>query len=251
MTMTYTRDDLPDPSPAPGSLADPALAGERPERAAWRDAWSLVPAVVPLGLAMGVALGDTSAPAAVSWLSSLTLMAGASQLALFSQLDAGASLLVAVGVVIVINARFLVYGAVMAPHFRDQPRWFRALGAGFVVDQSYALTSARWPGVRSDPVTFRRYYLALVAVLGLAWSSSVAVGVAAGPIVPAWLPLEVVVPAMFIAMVVPGMRRLTEVAAGIFGLVAVGALFGLPAGTEIAVAALGGALIGFCAQDRP
>lgn len=250
MTDTRHPSTAQAPASAPGRAPDPALAGDRPERAAWRDASSLIPAVVPLGLAMGVALGDTAAPGVVAWFSSLTLMAGASQLALFTQLDAGASILVAVGVVIVINARFLVYGAVMAPHFRGQPRWFRALGAAFVVDQSYALTTARWPGGHSDRAGFRRYYLVLVAVLGLVWSASVGVGIAAGPILPAWLPLEVVVPAMFIAMIVPGMRRLTEVAAAVVGLAAAGFLVGLPPGAEIAAAAVGGALIGAWSKER-
>lgn len=232
--------------------------GRPARRAAVRGAMAgagLVPAVIPLGVALGVALAETSAPPLLAWLTAPLLIAGASQLVLVTHLDAGATVVVAVLATTLVNARFVVYGAALAHRFTAQPSWFRWLGPWFVVDQSYALvTAAHASGQLSEraaPDEFRRFYLGAAGLLSLVWSASVGAGVALGPVLPPSLPLEFVLPAMFIALVVPGLGSRTEVAAAAAGAAAA-VLTTSSTGALFVGAALGAAIGGpWRREDRP
>jgi predicted branched-subunit amino acid permease len=186
------------------------------------DAVAMVPAVAPMGLALGVALGELSPPALVSWLSAPLMVAGSAQLVLMSHLDAGAGLLSAVAAAVVINARFVVYGAALARRFSGQPTWFRWLGPQWIVDQSYGMVTARCP--EDAPADrFRRYFTSSSTLLWATWTVTVGLGLLLGPVLPAALPLEFVLPAMFAALVVPGLRDRSELTATVAGAsVAVG-----------------------------
>lgn len=206
----------------------------------------IVPAILPMGVALGVAVGETAAPPVLAWSTAPLLTAGSAQLVLLTNLDAGASVAAAVLAATLVNARFVVYGAALAPRFAGQPGWFRWLGAWCVVDQTYAVVASAEASGRLDragpAVEFRHFYLTMVALLWLVWSLSVGVGVALGPVLPPGLPLEFVLPAMFVALVVPGLRTRTEVTTAVLGAtvavvlpsstsaLAVGAAIGLAVG---------------------
>lgn len=185
-------------------------------RSGARDALSLVPAIAPMGLALGVALVELGTPPLVSWLGAPMLVAGSSHLVLMSQLDTGATVLAAAVAAVLINSRFVVYGAALADRFSRQPRWFRWVGAHYVVDQTYGLVVARLGVDRSDD-EFRHYFVTAGTLLFAVWTCSVGAGIIVGPVVPAELPLEFVLPAMFLALVVPGLRRRSEALAAIAG----------------------------------
>lgn len=232
----------------------PTTADLRPSRTSAahrgaRDALSLVPGVVPMGIALGVALAEMGAPPLASWLGAPLLVAGSAQLALMDQLDAGASVATAAVAALLVNTRFLVYGAALADRFARQPRWFRWLGAHYVVDQTYGLVAARIGDDDSD-ADFRRYYTTAGTLLFAAWTLSVAVGTLAGPVLPAGLPLEFILPAMFLALVVPGLRHRSEVCAAVAGgslaLAGLAPTASLLAG--LAAGALAGAVLG---EDQP
>lgn len=120
----------------------------------------------------------------------------------------------------------------------DLPTWFRWLGPWFVVDQTYAIVESGSPP--SDD-GFREFYLGAAGLLWCTWSASVAIGVVLGPVLPAWLPLEFVLSAMFVVLVVPGLRDGVEAAAAVVGAVSAVAL---PTSMALPVAACVAALIG-------
>lgn len=214
-----------------------------------RDALSLVPAIAPMGIALGVALAEMGAPPLVSWLGAPLLVAGSAQLALMDQLDAGATVLAATVAALLVNSRFLVYGAALADRFSRQPRWFRWLGAHYVVDQTYGLVAARIGDDDSD-ADFRRYYTTAGTLLCGVWTLSVGVGTLAGPVLPAGLPLEFVLPAMFLALVVPGLRHRSEVCAAAAGGSL--ALAGLPPTATLIAGLAAGTLVGaVLGEDQP
>jgi predicted branched-subunit amino acid permease len=154
-----------------------------------------------------------------------------------SQLDNGATVLAAALAAVLVNARFVVYGAALAHRFSGQPAWFRRLGPWFVVDQTYALVA---DGAPESNDQFRRFYLGAAVFLFCVWSGSVAAGIIMGPVLPAWLPLEFVLPAMFVALVVPGLQRRGELLAALTGaLLAVA----LASPLALGAAAIAGAMI--------
>jgi predicted branched-subunit amino acid permease len=173
-----------------------------------------------MGLALGVALGALSTEPVVAWLGAPLLIAGSSQLVLMTQLDAGTTVLAAIGAALLVNSRFVVYGAALAERFAGQPAWFRWLGPHFIVDQTYGMVTARGTGPRAvddDPAAFRRYFLTASILLWLLWTASVGLGVTSGPVLPDVSALGFVLPAMFVALVVPGLRTRREVAVALVG----------------------------------
>jgi predicted branched-subunit amino acid permease len=175
-----------------------AVAG----RAAAADLAPVLPGLVPLGLVVGIAVAGTDLGALLGVGGGLAIFAGTAQLTAVSLLDSGAGPLAVPLSVAVINTRLVMYAAALEPRFRNQPRWFRWLGPHFLVDQTFALATAR--ADLDDPVRFRRYWLAMGGQLALAWAGLIGAGMAAGPAVAVAGPALLFTPAaLFISLLVP------------------------------------------------
>jgi predicted branched-subunit amino acid permease len=235
--MYWSRDETTPAHAAPRRSRSNPL-----RRLGLTDAASLVPAILPLGFALGAAMSDLSVPPLLAWATAPVLVAGSSQLVLISQLDGGASAGAAAVAALVVNGRFVVYGAALAPCFTSQPTWFRWLGPHLIVDQTYGLATNRFRDGRAAPAEFRSYFTTASVLLWLTWAGSVAAGVLLGASVPASVPLEFILPSMFVALVVTGLRTSSELAVA---LVAVAIAFTLPGPTAPLIgAAVVGAGVG-------
>lgn len=228
-----------------------ATRGDPPTRPAVRHgvaaALSLVPAVAPLGFALGASLAATTAPRLVAWFTAPLMVAGSAQLVLVSQLDAGAPLFGAVAAALLLNGRFVVYGAALAPRFALQPWWFRLLGAHYVVDQTYGLVAA-WADHQTDATWFRRFFTTSGTILWLTWTTSVGAGILAGPALPESVPVEIVLPVMFVALVVPQLTGRTELGAATAGATA--AMCGLPPLPALLVGATAAGATGLLGREE-
>src|SRR4051794_17019150 len=104
---------------------DPATAAGPPApwspgRAARIAAADLAPALValaPLGLVVGVTVHRTAVGALLGIASAPAIFAGTAQLSVLTLLQSGAGALTVVGSVAVINARMVLYAAVLEPRF--------------------------------------------------------------------------------------------------------------------------------------
>ena len=159
---------------------------------------------------------------------------------------------VVVSSVVVINARLTLYAAALEPQFRRQPRWFRWLAPHFVVDQTFALATAR--DDLTDPVRFRRYWLSLGGLLGFVFVSLVATGAALGPrLASAGSALAFAPAALFLGLLVPRLTDRPGRAAAGAGAVVTGALLligGAPTGTPVLLGALSGIAAAGIVQRR-
>ena len=184
----------------------PRWPWRRAARAALADLLPALVALAPLGVIVGVTVARTRIGTLLGVSGAPAIFAGSAQLSLLSLLSSGAGVVAVVVSVAVINARFLMYAAALEPRFHDQPAWFRWLAPHFLVDPTFALATAR--DDLGDPVRFRRYWLALGAMLCVAWTAMVAVGVLAGPELAVAGPVLAFAPvAFFLPMLVP---RLTD-----------------------------------------
>lgn len=200
--------------------------------------------VIPFGLAYGVAASQVEV--IDPWLAitaSLLIIAGAAQLSLVGLIGDGAPWLVAVGTALVINARFALYSAALAPAFRAFPRAWRLALPYMMTDQAAALSldyNARIP----DATARRWFYTGAAATITLGWMAGTTVGVIAGASIPEELELEFAVPLVFLALVVPTLcSRPALAAAGTAAIVATVAA-GLPNGLNIITGALAGIVVG-------
>jgi len=221
------------------ALEASAQTGRLVDRSAVRDILPVMVSVMPFAAVIGVTIAQTAAlPAWAGLLAGPLIYAGSAHLAAVSLLDAGAGAATILATVAIINARLSMYGAVIEPHFRMQPAWFRWLAPHFLVDQTYALATAR--SDLDDAARFRRYWATIGVVLGLGWTAAMATAVLLGPVIPADSPLDFAATAVFVGLLVPRLRE--RVARRPAALAAVVALVAAPLPNGLGL--LAGALAG-------
>jgi predicted branched-subunit amino acid permease len=206
-------------------------------------------AVAPLGFAVGVALTATQVPPAIAFVSSPLLYSGSAQLTWLTLATTGGGLLALIGTMMLVNARMLLYGAGLAPRFRDQPSWFRWLAPTFIVDQTYTKVIDRTD--LGNPERFRRYWLSAGAILGVGWVGAITAGIVLGPVVPELVPLEVTAPALFVGLLVPQLRDRISVGAAATAGVVVAISHGPLGPAALPVAMLAGGIVTARASRHP
>ncbi len=229
---------------------DDLAVGRRPVSPFRRGAIDIVPltvGTVPFGILIGVAAAESHIDTFVGWLTGPLMVGGSAQLAALGLLDAGASVAVILGTVVMINARSMLYSAALAETFTAQPRWFRWSAPYALVDQMYLVVTAGTTGI-DDPGWLRRYYLAAAAVLFGAFWGAMALGAVLGPVIPAAWRLGFAVPLLFLGMLVPALRTRPAVVSAVVAVaVAVGASW-MPNGLGLLTAIVLGAAAGTIAE---
>ncbi len=223
----------------------------------WADLWTgtraiapLMPGAVVFGMAFGALVQVVGLPGWLAPYASSTVTAGASQIAIVEALRQGAPAIIAIVTALVINARLALYSAALAPIFAPFPlRWRLAL-AYLMTDQSAAVSSfeaERWP----DPVRRRWFILGVSGPFVGVWILGTAAGVVLGPVIPESWQIGFIVPLMFIAVLVPGLRAWPSVAAAGISVAVVLALKDLPYGLNVLAGALTGFALGSLVPERP
>lgn len=204
---------------------------------------------IPFGLAFGLVVAESTAVANLAgWSSSWILYAGSAQLVSVQLLDEGASAAVIVLGLAMINARHIVYSAVISKRLGDVPRWFRLLGSYWLTDQVFAIDEMQ----PATTTTRQRMWMFLGAgaTFWTIWQSIVAVGILAGGILPEDFPVLFVVAVLFASLMVLSIRNRAGVVAAVVGGAVVLLTRGLPPGTGVVVALLAGALAGAWVEAR-
>ena len=213
------------------------------DRDALLDVVPLLFALVPFALVVGVqAASDGRAAGSVA--GTLLLFAGSAQVSTLSLLHQGAGLVPILLTVVLINARFVAYTANLATQFAGQPTWFRLLAPHFVIDQTYAIATAR--ADLAGGARFRRYWLTSGLTLGVVWVTAMAAGATLGPIVPHAPAVALMPAAVFAAFLGPALRDRASAAAVATGVAA--ALAPLPTATRVLLGTAMGALAGFLTE---
>ena len=143
---------------------------EQPRQIIWqavRDFSPLILGVVPFGTVAGVAAIEAGLDFSHAMGFSLIVLAGASQLASIALIGDNATLLVIIATALMINARFLMYSASLAPHFAGLSLPRRALAAYLLTDQAYAFSITRYRDQTWDVRQKLVYYLSVGGTLWL------------------------------------------------------------------------------------
>jgi predicted branched-subunit amino acid permease len=137
-----------------GAQAAPASAlgferARRLEREAFQEGWrasaSTIPAVIAWGIVSGMAMVKSGMTIWQSLAMTLTVYAGSAQLAVLPLLAVHTPLLVIFLTAMIVNLRFVIFSAAVAPHFAHLP-WYRRLWYGyFNGDISMAFFPRRFP----------------------------------------------------------------------------------------------------------
>ena len=220
--------------------SSPALDGVR----------EMVPAavgVLPFATMIGVAIGNSPIAEFVGWVSGLVVAGGSAHLAITASVTVGAGFFATVATALLINSRTLIYGALLGPALRTQPRWFRWVAAYALVDQLYAMVSAV---TDRDERYVRSYYLGGMVVLWPAYMAGVAAGIILGPVIPASIPLAMAIPILFLAMITPSLKDRPAKAAAVAAMSAAIVGSALPAGMGMIAGIGAGVLVGALVEAR-
>ena len=166
--------------------------------------------VIPFGIicgAIGVELGFN--PYLV-YAMSLIIFGGASQIVFLQLLSGGASALIAVTSVGVINSRHLLYGAVLSEYLEKLTIFKKLIISYFVVDQGFA-ESNKYFKKNKNQKHIHYHLLGTGITLWICWQISTLTGIILGSIVPPELGLKFAIPLTFIAIVVNDLRKIDHV----------------------------------------
>ncbi len=166
--------------------------------------------VIPFGIicgAIGVELGFN--PYLV-YAMSLIIFGGASQIVFLQLLSGGASTLIAVTSVGVINSRHLLYGAVLSEYLEKLTLFKKLIISYFIVDQGFAESNKYFKKNKSQ-INNHYHLLGTGITLWICWQISTILGIILGSFIPDELGLKFAVPLTFIAILVNELRKLDQV----------------------------------------
>ena len=200
--------------------------------------------VFPFGLIAGIAAVDAGLGSVQAYASSPMVFAGGAQLAMMDLIARDAAPIVIVATALVINARFVMYSAALAPSFRELGPIRKAYGAFVITDQSFAVSVVRFDQI-DEPLPDRFAYF-MGASLGLwgTWQISSLTGVVLGAELPAEWSLDFAIPLVFMALLFPAIKDRGTTIAAITAAVAAVALVSLPLNLGLLVAAAIGLMAG-------
>ena len=166
--------------------------------------------VIPFGIicgAVGVELGFN--PYLV-YAMSIIIFGGASQIVFLQLLSGGASSLVAVTSVGVINSRHLLYGAVLSEYL-DKLTFIKKLLISYVVvDQGFAESNKFFKKNKTEE--YLHYHLIGTGLtLWVCWQIATLSGIILGSFVPEELELKFTIPLTFIALLVQDLKKIDHV----------------------------------------
>lgn len=206
--------------------------------------------VVPFGLVAGVAAVEAGLAPRQAVGMSVVMFAGASQLAAVELLERTAPATVVVVTALVVNLRFVMYSASLAPYLRRLGTPARWVGAYVLTDQAYAVSVAEFRSTTPDERSRLWYYLGSALSLWATWQVATVVGAVAGTAVPPELSLEFAVPLTFLALLVPAIEdAATGAVAAVSGAVGVAGT-ALPFDLGLVTAALAGVALGVALDAR-
>ena len=163
--------------------------------------------VIPFGIIYGVTATEIGLSPIITFVMSFIIFAGSSQIA-FSQLFmAGASPLVMITSVAVINSRHLLYGAVLSQYLNRLNYYWRALLSYLMTDQTFSVSLSY---LKKNKKNYNSHFHMLGSgfTLWFLWQISTLLGIILGNIVPEQLGLEFTIPLTFLSLIILQLRKL-------------------------------------------
>jgi 4-azaleucine resistance transporter AzlC len=213
-----------------------------------RGALPILIGVVPFAMISGVAAVSVGLTFFETMGMSVLVFAGASQLVVFQLMSAGSPWLIMVLTAWVINLRFTMYSATLAPYLQKLSLWQKALLAYMLSDQAFGVSLTHF--VTNETVSHRWFYFGSALTVWVAWQISAVIGSLLGALVPASWGFDISFPLTFIALKFASLRdRPTVVDALTGGIIAVLAK-GLPYNIGLVLATFLGIAAGYLMENR-
>ena len=163
--------------------------------------------VVPFGIIFGAIGIELGFDPIMTYATSLIIFGGASQIVFLQLLSGGASSLIAITSVGVINSRHFLYGAVLSEYLQKLSLIKKLFISYFIVDQGFAVSNQYFKKKPNEE--FKHYHLIGSGItLWFIWQVSTIMGIYLGSIVPEELGLKFAIPLTFIAIIINELRKI-------------------------------------------
>ncbi len=203
--------------------------------------------VIPFAMITGVAAVSVGLTFFETLGMSVLVFAGASQMVVFQLMAAGSPWIIMVLTAWVINLRFSMYSATLAPYLQKLSTGQKALMAYMLSDQAFGISLSHF--VANEEVNHRWYYFGAASTIWVAWQISAIIGSLLGALVPASWGFDFAFPLSFMALMFAALRdRPTVIAALAGGIIAVLAK-GLPYNIGLVLATFLGIAAGYIAEE--
>ena len=158
--------------------------------------------VVPFGLTFGVLGPEYGFTPVQTFLMSLIIFAGASQVAFIQLASSGTAPPITILSVGIINLRHFLYSAAISRYLAHLPiKWKIPLGY-LLTDQAFAVTIKHMENEGESE--FSHYYLLGSGItLWLSWQTSTLIGILLGKTIPEELNLGFAIPLVFLSLIAP------------------------------------------------
>ena len=163
--------------------------------------------VIPFGIICGAIGIDLGFNPYLVYAMSFIIFGGASQIVFLQLLSGGASSLVAVTSVGIINSRHLLYGAVLSEYLEKLSIIKRLIISYFVVDQGFAESNKFFKKNKTEQ--YLHYHLiGTGCTMWVCWQVATLSGIILGSFVPKELGLQFTIPLTFIAIIVQDLKKI-------------------------------------------
>ena len=166
--------------------------------------------VVPFGIITGAIGIEFGFDPVLVYATSLIIFGGASQIIFMQLLSGGASSLVAITSVGVINSRHLLYGAVLSEYLEKLSFTKKLFISYFIVDQGFA-ESNKFIKKNNTQNNLHYHVLGGGITLWFFWQISTISGIILGSFIPEQLGLKFAIPLTFLAVVINDLRKLDHI----------------------------------------
>lgn len=228
------------------------MASSTTKSAFWqgfRDSAPFIFMASPFGFLFGVLAAEAGliVPEALAF--SVAVFAGAAQFTALQLMQENAPLIIVLVSALAVNLRMAMYSASLTPYLGDAPLWQRAFAAYLVVDQSYALSIAKFETEPKMTVPQRMaYFFGTNGIVAPAWTIATALGALVGTRIPESWGVDFVLPLAFLAMLGPMLRTPAHVAACFVAVTTSLPAAALPYNLGLIVAGIAGMIAGAQAE---
>ena len=162
--------------------------------------------VIPFGIIYGVIAIEIGLSPLVAFCMSFIIFAGSSQIAFAQLFSAGASPLVMISSVAVINSRHFLYGAVLSQYLNKLNCYWKILLSYLMTDQAFIVSLSYFKNnYKKKDAHF--HMLGSCFTLWFLWQLSTLAGIILGNIVPEQLGLTFAIPLTFLSLIISELRK--------------------------------------------
>ena len=180
----------------------------------FRDGATFILVAAPFATLFGVAATEAGLDLLATMTMTVLVIAGAAQFTALILLQDQAPTLVIIATALAVNLRMAMYSAALAPWLGDNGRGMKLVLASLNIDQSFALSAARFPEEPAWTLADRTAYFSGSAMVLLPlWIAFSYIGAVVGDAIPAWASLDFALPICFIAIIGPALRSIPHYAA--------------------------------------